>query len=170
MVLFTGMTWVYFFTTESNVFQRGSDHLLYYDKTFLLWWEWSLLRWQCLQPWGRRDHWVVWWTIKNIWLLRSASTYGKFELLDSALLHHHQNKQTKYLGKTAFPSIHQSSKVSQNQSQACCGGTGGWSIYHLSRKQILRPLCCHLCVQKLALECIWFSQLSLCASLCLCCP
>lgn len=30
-----GMTWVYFFTTESNVFQRGSDHLLYYDETFL---------------------------------------------------------------------------------------------------------------------------------------
>lgn len=28
-----------------------------------------------------------------IWLLRSASTYGKFELLDGALLHHHQNKQ-----------------------------------------------------------------------------
>lgn len=88
-----GMTWVYFFTTESNVFQRDSDHLLYYDETFLSWWEWSLLRWQCFQPRGRTDHWVVWWTIKMIWLLRSASTYGKFELLDGALLHHHQNKQ-----------------------------------------------------------------------------
>lgn len=44
------MTWVYFFTTESNVFQRGSDHLLYYDETFLSWWEWSLLWWQCFQP------------------------------------------------------------------------------------------------------------------------
>lgn len=96
-----GMTWVYFFTTESNVFQRGSDHLLYYDETFLSWWEWSLLRWQCFQPQdgslsGLMDYkndmaFEVSQHLWEIWIVRRCSFTSS-------------SKQTKYLGKTAFPS------------------------------------------------------------------
>lgn len=161
MVLFAGMTWVYVFTTESNVFQRGSDHLLYYGETFLSWWEWSLL--QCLQPRGRRDHWVVWWTIKIIWLLRSASIYGKFELLDSALLHHHQNKQTNKISWKDCFSIHPLEFQSLPESVSNLLWWHWWSIY-LSFEQkadFKAPMLSSLCSKAYPRVYLVFSAVSL---------
>lgn len=38
---------------------------LWCDETFLSWWEWYLPEWLCLQCWGLRTRWMVWWVKKK---------------------------------------------------------------------------------------------------------